>query len=203
MNKLYTIGYSIHSTDSFLSLIKKYLIDVVVDVRSAPYSKFKPEFNQKFLKSLLNNNNIKYVFLGKECGARYDDPSCYVNGKAEYNLISKHDNFLNGIHRIKDGLGNFNIVLLCAEKDPINCHRMILICRALKKFEIDIFHIIDNEKVETHSEAERRLLKFYGLDQTELFRSANEQLEQAYDLHGKKIAYNLIANTSDNSLEDN
>ena len=189
MNKLYTIGYSQFTLNSFISILRKYSIDVIVDVRSSPYSKYKPDFNKKSLNSFLKNNGIKYVFLGKECGARYNDSTVYKNGKADYNLISQHKNFLEGIHRITKGLQNYKIALMCAEKDPIICHRMILICRNLKKFEVEIIHILEEDYIEPHKESEKRLLKLFNLDQQELFRSDQEQLEQAYDQQADKIAY--------------
>lgn len=189
MNQLFTIGYSNHTNESFVLILQKHGINAIVDVRSAPYSKFKPEFNKKNLTGYLKRYNIEYVFLGKECGARFDSPDCYINGRADYNLIAKHTNFLNGLNRIQNGLQTYKIALMCAEKDPVNCHRMILICRNLKKRGINIFHIIDNNLTETQSDSEKRLLRLFAFDQLALFQSDEEQLSQAYDMQGKKIAY--------------
>jgi uncharacterized protein (DUF488 family) len=145
MNELFTRGYSKHSLESFLATIQKYRINAIVDVRSIPFSKFKPEFNKDTLYNYLKSNNIEYVFLGNECGARFDDPKCYRNGKADYKLISKHRKFQEGLNRIQEGSKKYKIAIMCAEKDPINCHRMILICRNLKHTGLKIFHVLDRQ----------------------------------------------------------
>lgn len=131
LNELFTIGYSPHTYDSFLNILRKYQISALVDVRSSPYSQFKPEFNRETLKDLLKKHKIAYVFLGDYCGARVEDPTCYVNGKVDYNLVAKSQKFKEGLERIKKGMDIFRIALMCAEKDPITCHRTILISRNL------------------------------------------------------------------------
>ena len=85
--KLYTIGYSKHTLESFIAALKKYGINAIADVRSTPFSRFKSEFNKNFLSEHLNAEGIKYVFLGKECGARFGDRNCYINGKADYKCV--------------------------------------------------------------------------------------------------------------------
>lgn len=189
MNNLYTIGYTNHSLESFIEVIKKYGINAIADVRSIPFSKYNYTFNKNILSNFLNHNDIKYVFLGNECGARFDDPACYHVGKADYKLIAKHKTFQHGLMRIKKGSKSYTIALMCAEKDPINCHRMILICRNLKDSGLPIYHIINAEKVETQSESEKRLLMLFRLNQLDLFHSEDDQLEKAYDKQGDRIAY--------------
>ena len=202
MNDLFTIGYSPHTLDSFLSILKKYQISALADVRSSPYSQFKPEFNKNSLKDFLKEHKIAYVFLGDHCGARVEDPSCYVNGKVDYKLVAENQKFKEGLERIKKGLENFRIALMCAEKDPVSCHRMILICRSLlKSDDINIIHIIDFKNVLTQSECEARLLKLFKLDQPEFFRDVNDQIAEAYERQAEKIAY--VAETAADYTEDN
>ena len=189
MNTLYTIGYAKHSLESFVTALKKYGINAIADVRSVPFSSFNNSFNKDSLNNYLKLNNIKYVFLGNECGARFDDPACYSDGKADYKLIAKHSKFQDGLERIKQGSKKYTIALMCAEDDPINCHRMILICRNLKKSGLTIYHVLDNDKLESQSESEQRLLKQFKLNQLELFQSEKDRLERAYDKQGEKIAY--------------
>jgi uncharacterized protein (DUF488 family) len=200
MNELFTIGYSKHSLESFLATIQKYKINAIVDVRSIPFSKFKPEFNKDTLNNYLKSNNIEYVFLGNECGARFDDPSCYRNGKTDYKLIANHKKFQDGLHRIQEGSKKYKIAIMCAEKDPINCHRMILICRNLKDTGIKIFHVLDTDEIESQFQSEKRLLKLFKFDQQELFRTEEEQLDQAYDNQSEKIAHKEEQN--DNNLNN-
>ncbi|MCI5148865.1 MAG: DUF488 domain-containing protein, partial [Candidatus Electrothrix sp. MAN1_4] len=102
---------------------------------------------------------MSYVFIGDLCGARIEEPSCCINGKVDYSLVAKNQKFLKGLERIKQGMQEYRIALMCAEKDPITCHRAILICRNLLSDEMKIKHILSDGTVEEHKESEQRLLK--------------------------------------------
>jgi len=188
-NKIYTIGYSTFEIEEFIRVIKSHGITAVADVRSSPYSKFKPEFNKKDFQKELNKNDLAYVFLGQELGARVDMPDCYVDNKVDFKLVAQHDIFLNGITRIRTGMEKFNIVLMCAEKDPITCHRTILICRALRALKINISHILEDGQLEKHSDSEQRLLTLFDLQEPSMFETTEQRINQAYDLQAEKIAY--------------
>ncbi|MGD1716545.1 DUF488 family protein [Dapis sp. BLCC M172] len=210
MIKLFTIGHSNHSIESFLSLLQKHQITAVADVRSSPYSKYLPHFSQKNIQQYLQETNISYIFLGKELGARTNNLSCYVNGKALYELIAKTDEFQKGLEIVYQSLENYNIALMCSEQDPITCHRAILVSRHLKNQGLDINHILKNGELENHSDLEQRLLEINNLVekpqsflQLSLFdtksfsqnvtESTNDSeytiLEKAYKIQGDKIAY--------------
>jgi uncharacterized protein (DUF488 family) len=197
-NELFTIGYSPHTLDSFLRLLKKYQITALADVRSSPYSQYKPEFNKESLSAFLKANNIAYVFLGDQCGARVKDLSCYVNGKVDYKLVAKSQNFNKGLERIKTGMEKYRIVLMCAEKDPITCHRTILICRSLFALNINIKHILANGEVEDHKSFEYRLMNLFKLNQQDFFRSEQQRLDDAYARQGEEIAYKIAEPSNDN-----
>jgi uncharacterized protein (DUF488 family) len=186
---IYTIGYSPHILDSFLRVIKKHNITAIADVRSSPYSQFKPEFNKDILSVFLNKNEVAYVFMGDLCGARVEDQSCYVNGKVDYALVAENPKFKEGLERIINGMKKFRIALMCAEKDPITCHRTILVCRNLASMGINIKHLLSNGKTEDHKESEQRLLKLFKLNHPDMFRSEQQRLNDAYTLQGEKIAY--------------
>jgi uncharacterized protein (DUF488 family) len=186
---IHTIGYAAHTIESFIATLENFKITAIADVRSQPYSKFKPEFNRENLKKALINNHIEYAFLGDNIGARIKAPECYKNGQANYELISKHPLFQEGIDRLLKGMENFSIALMCAEKDPINCHRTILICKHLKTYQIQIYHIIDANTSEKHAEVEFRLMKLFHLEQPDLFVRDSERLEEAYSRQEEKIAY--------------
>jgi len=188
-NEIYTIGYSSFTLRTFISVLKKYSITAVVDVRSQPYSQHKPEFNRETLKGELAKNKIAYVFLGEECGARITNPKCYINGKVSYALASQTSTFNAGLERIQKGMENFKIVLMCAEKDPITCHRTILVCRNLKAKDLVINHILSNGALEKHCDAEQRLLRLFNLHHPEMFRNYEQRLSDAYSRQGEKIAY--------------
>ena len=190
-NTLFTIGYSGRSINNFVALLQRHKITALCDVRSVPYSSRNPQFNRETLKKVLKSHNIEYIFLGEELGARPKDPSCYVNGKALYEKIANSPLFKNGLERIKAGMQkDYILALMCAEKDPMACHRSILICRNLRDRLIDIRHIIDNDAAETQADLEKRLitqLKLYP----DLFKDADQNalIERAYEVQSGRMAY--------------
>lgn len=186
---LFTIGYSDLSMDSFVNLLKEHMIEAVADVRSSPYSKFYPVFNQGSLKEILKRHRIKYVFMGMELGARRSESECYVNGKVSYDLVFTTKAFQDGVRRLLKGLGLMRIALLCAEKDPLNCHRAILVCRYLRNLITPIEHIMNNGHLENHSELERRLLRLFNLNNIDIFRNEKDILEHAYRKQAERIAF--------------
>jgi len=192
MKQLFTVGYAAFDNfSSFNEWLQYYKVEAIADVRSLPYSRIRPEFNKDILMNNLKKSDIKYVFIGDHCGARVDDLSCYVDGYVDYTKVKETKNFKTGIERILKGLSSYNIGLLCAEKDPINCHRDILVCRNLKTYNISINHILADGKLEDNDATEKRLLNVLKLTDNDLFISAEEQLELAYDRQGKNIAYKL------------
>ena len=121
---LLTIGHSNHSIEDFISLLKKYHITALADVRSQPYSRYLSHFNQPNLKLALIGANIQYVFLGKELGGRPMAEDCYTDGQADYEKMAETEIFQSGINRLLQGVKSYQIALMCAEKDPIDCSRI-------------------------------------------------------------------------------
>lgn len=190
MNRtLYTIGHSNHSVEWFLHLLTRYEVTAVADVRSQPYSRMNPQFNRETLRSTLQDARIAYVFLGKELGARSSEESCYLNGKVQYDRLARTALFREGLDRIEQGLLRHRIALMCAEKDPLTCHRSILVCRHLVEREIGVAHILDDARLENHNTAMGRLLRELGIDSADLFRSQSDLFVEAYALRGEEIAY--------------
>jgi len=187
MHTLFTIGHSTHEFSKFLGLLKQHDIRALADVRSHPFSRI-PWFNRPPLKSYLNVNNIHYVFLGNELGARRVERECYVGLRVDYDRIAKTEQFLKGLDRLKVGMRKYSIALMCAERDPLDCHRTILVCRHAKEFA-DIFHIHGDGHLESHKEAEDRLLSRYVPKEGDLFRSRKELLNEAYTKRGEEIAF--------------
>jgi len=161
--ELFTIGHSNLSIEAFVLLLQKHGITAVADVRSHPFSRYLPHFNQSQIKASLSTIGIKYVFLGKELGARPEDLSCYdTDGKALYDRIAATPLFLAGIQRLLKGVKNYKVSLMCAEKDPIACHRNVLVCRQLRKFNLQINHILLDGTLEAHQDLEARLLNKFN-----------------------------------------
>ena len=189
--KLFTIGHSRHSFPQFLDLLKKHQISAVCDVRSTPYSRLHPHFNREQLRQELKRLDIAYVFLGKELGGRSSDSSCFdAEGRVQYDRIAEKDEFLRGLERVSEGAKTHRIALMCVEKDPLTCHRTILVCRHLRREgDLSILHILEDGQTESHEESEMRLLRLARMEQGDLFKSFQEQLEEAYDYQGRRIAY--------------
>ena len=186
---IFTIGYATLSIDRFIELLCQHAIAAVADVRSQPYSRHTPEYSQDQLKAALNKAGIQYVFLGQELGARRDEPECYVDGKVRYDLVAKTSAFREGIWRLKKGRTSYRIALLCAEKDPITCHRSILVSRELSTDGIDVQHILHDGSLESHDHLEHRLLGFFGRDQVDLFDDEDTRLGRAYSQQAEAIAF--------------
>ena len=187
MNPLFTIGHSTHDFSTFLRLLKQHEIDVVADVRSRPYSRMlwfcRPELEKE-----LKANGVRYVFLGDELGARRIEREVYIGPRADYELIAKTPAFAKGIERLRGGVAKFRVALMCAEKDPLDCHRTVLVCRHAKTFS-QISHILADGMLETHADAELRMMRKFVPAEGDMFLSRIELLNQAYRLRGEEINY--------------
>jgi len=126
-----TIGHSTHKIDYFVGLLRLNGVTAVADVRSVPASRHSPQFNRDPLKRSLASAEIKYVFLGRELGARSNDPNCYEAGKVQYDRLAKTELFQNGIERLLQGAAKETIAVACAERDPLDCHRTLLVTTQL------------------------------------------------------------------------
>lgn len=188
MNALFSVGHSDLSSESFVRLLRDAGITAVADVRSTPYSSRNPQFNRDVLQNSLKFEGISYVFLGNELGARRNESECYIEGRAKYDLISKSTLFLSGLERIRNGLKTHKIAMMCSEKDPLTCHRTILICRQLRD-EFQIKHILEDGVIEEHSELEHRLLSLVGVHKEDMFHSFDDLVARAYQKQAEKIEY--------------
>jgi uncharacterized protein (DUF488 family) len=186
--ELFTIGHSNHSLENFLALLQVHRIQALIDVRSSPYSARLPQFNREPLKAALRAADIRYLFLGDELGARRSERDCYVDGVARYDRIAKAPAFQSGLDRVTKGIQKFRSALMCAEKDPLECHRTILVCRYLRNVS-QIEHIRADGSLESHEEAEARLMVEERVPTDDFFIPQEELLARAYDQRGRKTAY--------------
>ncbi len=131
-NILFTIGHSQHEISYFIESLRKYEINYILDVRSTPYSQFAAQYNKNSIKVMLNEVGINYVFMGKYFGARQEDDSLYAKeGYLDFQKTAQSTNFKAGVANVLKGIGAGNrIALMCTEKDPIECHRAILVGKA-------------------------------------------------------------------------
>jgi uncharacterized protein (DUF488 family) len=187
---IHTVGHSNHPIERFLGLLQPHGITAVADVRSTPYSRFNPQYRREKLQAALAEVGIQYVFLGEELGARSQDPACYdPDGRVSYALLAKTALFLKGIERLKTGMATHRISLMCAEREPLECHRTILVSRELVREGVAVTHILDDGSLETHEHAMQRLAASLKLTNTDLFSDPANRVEQAYDLQAARIAY--------------
>jgi uncharacterized protein (DUF488 family) len=140
--QIYTIGYGNRNIQAFIQLIKKYQIDILIDVRSVPQSRYLPDYNLKSLELHLVNHQLRYIFLGKELGGRPSDPSCYTDGNVDYDKVTSKLFFLKGIAEVEclhdEGL---TVAIMCAEQSPVHCHRKLLIGDYLQDKGYEVVHI--------------------------------------------------------------
>lgn len=149
-----TIGYGARSADELISELAAAGAEYLVDVRSAPYSRFKPEFSREALAAKLEDDGIRYVFMGDTLGGRPDDPECYdVDGRVDYERCRLRPAFLDGVASLEGGWeGGHRIVLMCSEGKPQECHRTKLVAEELVRMGVPVSHI-DERGVERAHEA--------------------------------------------------
>ena len=187
MSELFTIGHSTHPLEDFVGLLVRHRISAVGDVRSQPYSRYNPQYNRENLKEALESREIVYVFLGREIGARSDNPANYVQGRMQYDLLAKDPLFISGLDRVRRGLAEYRLALMCAEKDATVCHRGILICRQLRVPDLEIKHILADGGVESQNEMEERLMNSLAV-KPDMFMEKVECVEEAYRRQAEKLA---------------
>jgi uncharacterized protein (DUF488 family) len=188
---IFTIGHSNHTLEEFLPLLRLHAVNAIADVRSQPYSRRMEHFAKDFLAPALAEAGIEYVFLGRELGARRDERACYVGPQAVYERIAELPAFRDGLARLERGAAQRRIALLCAEREPLDCHRTILVCRHLRGRGLHIAHILADGTREEHTQTEERLLRLMdvapSLFEQQLTRA--DLIERAYELRGREIAY--------------
>ena len=189
MLEVLTIGHSTHSFERFLDLVRAAGVTAIADVRTLPFSRRHPHFNRDALRDRLRDYGIAYVFLGKELGGRPNDPAFYDDGVADYEKMAATDSFREGLERVVEGAGTHRIGLMCAERDPLDCHRCLLVARALAGGGVSVGHILSDGAIAAHGEIEDRLLALAERRGGDLFATREERLAAAYRSRARKVAY--------------
>ena len=166
---IYTIGYGSRSIEELIKVLHQHEIVYLIDVRSAPYSRYKPEFSKTPLANELEQQGIRYVFMGDALGGRPDDETCYVNGKVDYEKVKVTEPYQRGIQRIHTAFSQQqSVVLMCSEGKPEECHRCKLIGTTLTTQDIPVVHIDENNEQVTQEQVIERLtggqLSMFGED---------------------------------------
>ena len=139
---VYTVGHSNHTLERFIELLRTHLIEVVVDVRSSPYSRYATWFDREPLKASLSEGGVMYLFLGDKLGglpkaAEFYDKEGYVL----YGRVAASPEFAQGIERLMTGISDYRIALMCGEENPTDCHRNLLIGKVLADRDVEVIHI--------------------------------------------------------------
>jgi uncharacterized protein (DUF488 family) len=181
---VHTIGHSNHPIAVFLALLRRHGIAVVADVRSRPSSRFCPQFNRASLAASLAAAGLGYEFLGGDLGGRSADPAHLRDGRVDYGLVATGAPFRRGLDRVRQLSAGAAVALMCAERDPLDCHRTLLVGVRLRGPDLALVHILADGAAEPHEAAERRLLARHRLDGPDLFRDEGWRLAEAYRRQG-------------------
>jgi len=156
---IYTIGYGNRSFKEFVTLLQRYDIKYVVDVRSQPYSRFNPEFSKELFEKQLKQCGIRYIFMGDTLGGRPNDSTCYVDGKVDYAKLREKSFYQEGLDRIRAAWEKqLRFALMCTEIKPEECHRGKLIGNSLVEQQIDIAHIDETGKIKMQDEVNQAVV---------------------------------------------
>lgn len=165
---LYTVGHSNHSEENFLDLLHQHEIEVLVDVRSQPFSRYNPQFNDSNLKRAVESAGMRYLFMGQELGGRPEGEEFLdEEGHALYHRMAELPRFLTGIERLERGIVGRRVAIMCSEEDPAVCHRHLLVTRVLSGRGVDVLHIRGDGRLETEEQIappERQSLLFAELE---------------------------------------
>lgn len=195
---LYTVGYtSFPSPADLVETLREHGIRALVDVRSTPYSAHYEQYNKENIRRVLSEAGISYGNMALAFGARQEDPAFYKNGRLDFETFSRSDRFLRGRRRLEDGIDNgYTPVLMCAEKNPIVCHRAILVARAFSDAGYRVVHLLPDGEYKTHETLEQELLNLYFPDraQCSIFDAGEpldekEYLREAYVRQNDKIGF--------------
>jgi len=200
MKPLFTMGHSSLEFPQFVRRLQDSSVELLIDVRSRPHSSRFPQFSQPGFEKMLGDEGFSYLYLGEELGGRPDDPDTYrSDGRVDYRKRRQSYAFRAGMERILAEIERRACALMCAEEDPLECHRFLMICPELVRMGIQPFHIRKGSKLEDQVAAENRLLELNGFGDVAtctLFPQARaEALEEAYELQAGKFAYRVHAPT--------
>lgn len=184
-----TIGHSTLPYERFLSLLRQASVTAIADVRTAPFSRHFPHFNRDVLRDQLRQDEVAYVFLGEELGGRPKGKQLFCDGVADYEQMAKTEPFMRGLDRVVDGARKYRIAMMCSEHDPMDCHRCLLVGRALHERGVSVRHILSGGQVVDHRRIEDRLMDMSGKSDIDLFEPPAKRLAAAYRDRAMKVAF--------------
>lgn len=183
-----TIGHSNMPADRFVALLQGAGVEVVADVRSVPFSRRFPWFSGKALAERLKRDGIGYIPFGDGLGGRPRDHKLYRDGVADYDAMAARAEFRADLDRVIEEMRRRCLCLMCAEREPLDCHRCLLVSRALAARGVKPGHILVDGTIEPHTATEARLLKVAGGGEADLFRERDARLAEAYRRRARAVA---------------
>lgn len=180
---IYTIGYGDRALAALITLLQRHQITYVVDVRTAPYSRYKPEFSKTELTTALRHAGLTYIFMGDQLGGRPEDPACYTDGKVDYAKVAATAAYQQGIERLRTAFAQQQrLTLLCSEGKPEQCHRSKLIGATLTKLTIPLVHLDEMDEPQSQDAVIARLTD----GQLSLFGDHGFQSRKRYPANPKR-----------------
>ena len=186
---IFSIGHSNLAAECFTAMLRAAGADTVADVRSVPASRFCPWFSAKNLAPLLANESMAYLGFGSALGGRPRDPSLYCDGVVDYEAMARTPGFEAGLDRLIAEVGRHRLCLMCSERDPLDCHRCLLVARALAARGLTIGHILHDGVIEPHAATEQRLLQLESTDGDLFAAGQNERMAAAYRRRARAVAF--------------
>jgi uncharacterized protein (DUF488 family) len=175
MSSFFTIGHSNHNFEAWLALVRRHQIQVVVDTRSSPYSKYVPQFDRELVQRSLEQAGVRYLFLGDDLGGRPANPAYYDgSGHVLYSRLRDDARFQAAIARLESGMERFSVALLCGEEDPAHCHRRLLIGRVLSERGHTMLHIRGDGRLDSDESVAAEARKPLVANQPALFAELDE-----------------------------
>lgn len=188
METILTIGHSTLSYEEFIQALRRAGVTAVADVRSAPVSRHHPHFNRETLQQELRADGIAYVFLGDELGGRPKDRRLFCDGVADYEQMAREPAFNRGLQRVIEGATRYRIALMCSEHDPLDCHRCLLVGRALHERGNTVNHILLDGQQKSQAQVEDELLVIARQENRADF-FPGDQLAAAYRFRSQRVAF--------------
>ncbi len=187
---LFTIGHSNIQAERFVAMLQGAGVNAIADVRSVPASRFFPWFSKKNLAAALAAAGIAYTAMGETLGGRPRDDNLYRDGVADYEAMALQPEFQAGLDQLTDEASRSRLCLMCAEREPLDCHRCLLVARKLAERGLAIGHILHDGTIEPHRATEQRLLELSGT--AGLFAAGQgERLPAAYRCRARAVAFRI------------
>ncbi|HJX55314.1 MAG TPA: DUF488 domain-containing protein [Methanoregula sp.] len=190
LKQCFTIGHGNYPIDRFITFLQNTGVDLIIDVRSSPYSRFNPHFNRENLEKSLIMNDIDYRYMGDKIGGRQSDPCLlFPDGTVNYRKVQETEKFQAGINEVLSIISSGKkIALMCAEKEPERCHRFVLISPVLQSRGISVIHIRPDMKLQANEDLERELIdSFFDTSQISITGEPVDFVAEMYERVNREI----------------